>query len=165
MEQQLITSKKYFKTLSLIYYLLIIGQTLLIIFAFIFQHLSKEIVISHKTQGIMTISISLIAFLSFSIGKFLFKNKLRKLIIEPNLTKKMQGYRSALIEKYTILLLASCCAIVATFITRDDIFLIFSLLFTLLFFIDKPSVIRAAKDLDLSPENTLKIKNSDAIIA
>lgn len=165
MEQQFVTSKQYFKTLSTIYYVLIAGQILLIIIAFASQYFIEKIITSHKIQGMITILMSFLGVLGFSASKFLFKNDLKKISAETSTRQKMKNYKSALIKKYSMLEFISFCAAIATFLTGESIFLTFSLIIILLFFIDKLSAIRAAKDLALSPEDSLRIQKPDEIIA
>ena len=165
MEQQLVASKQYFKTLSIMYYVLIAGQILLIIIAFASQYFMEKIITSYKIQGMITILMSFLAVLGFFASKFLFRNDLKKISAEPELRQKMQNYKLALIKKYGMLEFISFCAAIATFLTGESIFLTFSLIIVLLFFIDKPSAIRAAKDLVLSPEDSLRIQKPDELIA
>jgi hypothetical protein len=165
MEQQPVTSKQYFKTLSIIYYTFIVGQILLIIIAFTSQYFMEKIITSYKIQGMITILMSFLGVLGFFAGKFLFKNDLKKISAEASTEQKMQSYKSALIKKYSMLEFISLCAAIATFLTGENIFLTFSLIIVLLFFIDKPSAIRAAKDLALSPEDSLRIQKPDEMIA
>ncbi len=164
MEQQSVASKQYFKTLSIIYYVLIAGQISLIIIAFASQYFMEKIITSYKIQGMITILMSFLSVLGFFTSKFLFKSDLKKILAESGLRQKMQSYKSALIKKYNILEFISFGAATATFLTGENIFLTFSLIIVLLFFIDKPSAIRAAKDLVLSPEDSLRIQKPDEII-
>ena len=113
----------------------------------------------------ITILMSFLATLGFFTGKFLFANELKKKSAKSDLMQKMQHYKSALIKKYCMLEFVSFCATIATFLTGESIFLTFSLIIILLFFIDKPSVIRATKELGLSVEDSLKIQKPDEIIA
>lgn len=165
MEQQPVASEQYFKSLSITYYILITGQILLLISAFASQCFIETIVTSYKVQGIITISMSFLAVLGFFISKFSFKKDLQKISEELDLMQKMRNYKSTLVKKYAMLEVISLCASVATFLTGESIFLTFSLIIVLLFFIDKPSAIRAAKDLALSPQDSLRIQKPDETIA
>ncbi|MDR0368187.1 MAG: hypothetical protein LBH82_03485 [Bacteroidales bacterium] len=166
MEQQEVTSKQYFKTLSAVYYILIVGQGLWTVIAFASQYVTAErIITSHKTQGMFTILISFLAVSGFFVSKFLYNNSLRKISANANLKQRMHCYKPALIGKQILLSFVSLCAAMAAFLTGENIFLVFSLIIILLFFMDKPSAVRAARDLTLSPEDSLRVQNPDEIIA
>ncbi len=159
-----ITSRNYFKSLKIVYYVSIIELLLFLAIAVLLSFIAP-----HHTENIRLIKISsfvipTIVVLGFLCSKTLFKRKLEKLKYENDLKLKMEGYRSALIIKYLSLKVPAFIAILASILTGEMIFLTLSVLLILMLFIEKPSPIKAARDLELNSENTQIIANPNKII-
>jgi hypothetical protein len=101
----------------------------------------------------------------YACSKLVFKRSLDKLNYKNDLITKMQGYRRALITKYIFLTLSSLLSTATSLVTGGMTFLALSLLMILLLFREKPSPIKAARDLQLHSENAQIISNRDKIIA
>ena len=164
MENQPVTSKQYFRALSIIYYALMIGP---LIFVGVVLFLKSEIAlnINPKLEFIITFITPVVVVVGFFFSRSFFKNQLEKIKRENDLILKMQKYRSALIIKYSILEFCLLIPAIATLLTENTIFLVFSIIVALLFFVDKPSAIRAARELELHPDDVQRLYNPDEIIA
>ncbi|MDR1181088.1 MAG: hypothetical protein LBL13_03820 [Bacteroidales bacterium] len=164
MEPKGITSRQYFKRLTTVYYVLVVGLSVFVILTGIFLKLEGQLYEfeSIKAFFIMT---PLITVIGFFCSKIVFKRSLEKLSYKEDLIKKMRGYRWALRAKYAFLAVPSFLTIVVTIITGEKTFLSLAVLLILLLFIEKPSSIKAAKELDLYSENAQTVRNPDKIIA
>ena len=164
MKQQ-VTSKQYFKTLTILFYALIIGQIIMIGIAFLSPFFLEKTIVTAKLQMYIILLVSFICIFGFSSVRAVFKNKLKQLSQKKDLVEKMQKYQNLTIAKYATLEGCSFCAAIATFLTGDTILLTFSLLMLMLIFVDKPSCYKAMKDLNLSSEDARKIQNPEEIIS
>ena len=161
---QPITSKQYFRTLTIIFYALIVGQIMMIAVAFISPYLYEKIITDTKEQMYITLGVSFISVFGFSVSRAIFKNKLKRLSQQGDLAEKMHKYMSLNIAKYAIFEGCSFCAAIAALLTGETILLTFSILMLMLVFVDRPSNYKAIKDLQLSAEEAQKIQNSGEII-
>ena len=161
---QAITSKQYFRTLTIIFYALIVGQIMMIAVAFISPYLYEKIITDTKEQMYITLGVSFICVFGFSVGRAIFKNKLKRLSQQEDLAEKMHKYMSLNITKYAIFEGCSFCAAIAALLTGETILLTFSILMLMLVFIDRPSNYKAIKDLQLSAEEGQKIQNPGEVI-
>jgi len=162
---QPITSKQYFRTLTIIFYALIVGQIMMIAVAFFSPYFMGEVIANAKEQMYITLGVSFICVLGFSVSRAIFKNKLKRLSQQENLAEKMHKYLSLNITKYAIFEGCSFCAAIATLLTGETILLTFSILMLMLVFVDRPSNYKAIKDLQLSREDAQKIQNPEEIIS
>ena len=163
--KQPITSKQYFKALTILFYALIVGQVMMIIIAFFSPYFFEKFIFSAKEQMYLALLVSFVCVLGFSSAIAIFKNNLKRLSQKENLIEKMQKYRTLIVIKYAILEGCSFCAAIVTLLTGETILLTFSILMLMLVFIDKPSNYKAIKDLQLSGEDAQKIQNPEEIIS
>ncbi|MDR0603239.1 MAG: hypothetical protein LBG80_02920 [Bacteroidales bacterium] len=166
MKTKAITSRQYFKKLITVYYVSLISLALFVITTGVFFVMEEERIDKIKPVAkIFYVLMPLLAIIGYFCNKIVFKRDLDKLQYKDDLTEKMRGYRSALILKYAFLIIPSLAATVISLITREETFLSLSILLILLLFVDKPSPVRAAKDLALQSSDAQTINNPDKIIA
>lgn len=158
------TSREYFRSLQIIYYVLIFGQLL---FAFITIFLTYDQEVGLEEKGVTDIFIYIVPIFVIGglIGSFLlFKNRLEASKREPDLIKKMVNYRSALIIRYSFLDGPSLFAIVIYLISYNIFFLALSGFIIIIFLLIKPTKERAINDLMLSPGEINTLNDPNAIV-
>ena len=163
--KQPLTSKQYFKALTIIFYALIAGQIAFMLIAFFSPYFFEKLILSDKEQMYAALLVSFICVFGFSFSRLYFKKSLNRLIQQENLIEKMQKYQRLIVIKYAAWETPSICAIIAAFLTGNTIFLTFSILLILLLFVDKPSKEKAIKELCLSGEDAQKINTPSEIIS
>jgi hypothetical protein len=160
-----ITSRQYFRRLTMVYYGSTISLTTFVIMTAALLVMEEERMSKFRYIKVFFIVIPLLAVAGYFGSKVIFKQSLDRLKYKNDLIEKMRGYRSALITKYTFLALPAFFAIVASLITVEKTFLSLSMLLILVLFVEKPSATKAAKELDLHSENAQIINNPNKIIA
>jgi hypothetical protein len=165
MKTKEITSRQYFKRLTIIYYVSIISLTTFVITTGAFLVMEEERVDKFKpATKIFYVLMPLLAVVGYFCNRIVFKRDLNKLKYKDDLIEKMRGYRFAVIMKYAFLTIPSLAASFISLLTKEETFLSLSILLILLLFVDKPSPVKAAKDLELHSADAQTISNPDKVI-
>ena len=159
------TSKEYFNTLIIIYYVLIGGQLL---FGFVSLVLHQSETFDPAIKELRDIFIFVVPF--FVLGGLLgsnimFKYQLKVCKSKPDLMEKMTCYRSALIIRYALLEGPSFFSIVVYLLTRDMLFLGMAGVIILIFLSIKPAISKAVIDLELNTSDSQAINNPGKVIS
>lgn len=158
------TSKAYFKGLTIVYFALMAGQLVFLILALALV-LSVKLGNDGGELGDFLIYIVPIFMVGGIIAStVMFKKSLSEAKNKNTLLEKMNFYRSALIVRYAPLEGVTMFAIVAYLLSGNLIFLGVATLTILIFLIIKPSPEKAINDLELSYEEKQVLGEPDALI-
>lgn len=157
--------KEYFRTLKLLHIALILGQ---ILFAFVVVFVfTKGGTMENPQSFINIIDYTLLAatvcFIPASF--YFFRLKLEKLKAATDLKMKMDGYRSALIVRYTLFEIPSLTSIVAVMLTSNYIYLVVTGMIIVLMLFLRPTKESSIKDLALDISEIAILDDPDAIIS
>ncbi|MGE0079361.1 MAG: hypothetical protein AB7S48_15985 [Bacteroidales bacterium] len=164
METQPLTSKEYFRGLSIMHFALIAGQ---VIFGIIAFALGKTISngFDPTTQQGLLIAVPIFIIGTFIASTIVFRKRVENIKTRSTLNEKMTEYRAALIISYAMLEGGSMFAIVAYILTSNIILLSLSALIIAVMIINKPSIQKAVSDLELNSDDEKKLNNPDSIIS
>lgn len=159
------TSKEYFRTLQIIYYALIASQ---LFFGVVFLILMQGGQIDPGQQNLKEIFSYIVPL--FVVGGILGSNRMFTTLIKEskkieNLPEKMAGYRIALIVRYAFLQAPTVFSLVVYILTGGALFLGLASVIVVVFLTIKPTIERAAKDLDLNLNDKQAINDPNRIIA
>jgi MFS family permease len=158
------TSKQYFRSLTILYFGLLIGQ---VAFAAITLYLNLELLFQpdDSLRDIFIYIVPIFVVNGFATGHLIYKSRLKKIKKHNSLTSKMGEYRGAMIIRLAMLEGASLFAIVVYLLTADLIFIAMSGLIIAFFIILRPTSDKISMDLELNSTEKLQIENPNEIIA
>jgi hypothetical protein len=158
------TSKQYFRSITILYFGLLIGQ---VAFAAITLYLNLGLLFQpdDSLRDIFIYIVPIFVVNGFVTGHLIYKSRLKKIKNYSSLTSKMGEYRSAMIIRFAMLEGASLFAIIVYLLTADLIFMAMTGLIVAYFIILKPTVDKITMDLELNSTERLKIENPSEIIA
>lgn len=155
------TSGTYFRSLTIVFYALIIGQVF-------FGLISLFLVTTNnfKLDGADLRSVFIYIIPVFALGGFIssnlvFKNRLKAIDKESNLEIKLADYRAALVVRYALLEGPSIFAIVVHLVTGDTIFILLAAFIVLYFLTIRPNKEKAVSDLNLDTNEEQIIYDSN----
>jgi hypothetical protein len=158
-------SKEYFKTLKILHIALIAGQVL-------FAIIVVSTFIKGKVVGLSELFISIVDYTLFfafilcvPASYYLFKLKINKLKTEADLKTKMNGYRTALIKRYSIFQIPSFVSIVAVMLTTNYYYLVVTAMIVILMLFLRPSRENTIRDLALNYSEIAVLDDPNAIIS
>ncbi len=167
MNSKELTSKEYFKSLTVIHAALLFGQILFGGVAF-GLNTSGQLQLGEELKDLTSIFNILIPFLVIG-GVFgstlLSKNRLKTIREKKDLKEKLGDYRTLQVLKLALLEVPSFFALVCYLVTGNFMFLAFSAIIIVVFFINRPSKARAIYELELNSEEKALIDEDDAVIA
>lgn len=143
------TSGVYFRSLSIVFYGLIIGQVFFGLISFFLVSTNN-----FKSEGADLRSIFIYIIPIFALGGFIlsnltFKNRLKAIDKKSSLMIKLTDYRAALVVRYALLEGPSIFSIVVYLVTGDTIFIILAASIVLYFLTIRPNREKAISDLSL----------------
>ncbi|HEY9113414.1 MAG TPA: hypothetical protein VIN10_01860 [Bacteroidales bacterium] len=164
MEPNQMTSKAYFKALTIMYFALIAG---LVFFGIVALFLVQSGQISDTGDELRNIFL-FVAPLFLVGGVFgstiMFKKGLVEAKNKTELLEKLNFYRSALIVRYALLEGPAFFTTVVYLITGDLLFLGMTALIIVIFLIINPSPEKAINDLELSYEEKQVLNDEEGIL-
>jgi hypothetical protein len=157
-------SQKYkpeIRTFRLIHFAMVIGQFFFIAIVLFLVFTSK---LEENNNDLNAVFICLVPFLAVvglisSISTF--RIRLRVARSEPVLIEKLTEYRSALIIRYAIIEGVSIFSIVISMVTGKLLYLGIAAILVLYFLALAPTAERVAHDLELTPDDKLKITGNE----
>ncbi len=166
MGTQKLTSKQYFRSLTIVYFALIAGLVFFTVIAVFLNFQLSEFAKNNNENFKQTMLIvSLIfAFSGIAVSLLIFRKKLEKVWQKNTLSDKLNEYRGALIAKYAALEVASMFAIVAFMLCGDFILIVIAVVLILYMTIQRPSKERASIHLMLTYKDQQLINDDDAIV-
>ncbi|MEI6090431.1 MAG: hypothetical protein WCR42_08270 [bacterium] len=165
MTKKELTSKEYFRYLSLIHLALVSGLALFGIFAYylvsmgLFAGPSMDL---YKTFGIMVI---IVVIAGFGVSMYMTKTRMESTKVKTDLKTKLGDYQATTIIKLALLEGPGLFAIVAYMLTANYIVLAIAGLIIVYFFFNIPSQARVIKDLELNSSEIALMENPDAVVA
>lgn len=165
MSAKLQTSREYFRSLQIIYYGMIAGPLLFILFIIYlkFSGLFEAQAPEMKDVYIYLVPIFIIG--GIVISNLIFKNRIKLAHNLPSLLNKMSDYYSVQIIRLSVLEGTILFSIVVCFITGEFLFLAMGGISMMVFYTLKPSREKAAKDLELDLMDINTINDPDKVIA
>jgi hypothetical protein len=158
-----ITTKQYFLTLNLTYYL----QALSVLFfsLVVYYLLTQRVDAPSGDVRMWSYVVPAILIFSLVIAYFIFRLMVGRIKPDISLTKKMPVYARAVFVRSALLELPGFLAAIAAYITAQLYFVGGSILIFALFFILKPTKNTIANDLNLSTKERALLENDGAIIS
>ncbi|WP_417611815.1 hypothetical protein [Owenweeksia hongkongensis] len=155
------TSKEYFKALSIIHAVLLVGQ-LLFMGALLLSNDNQE---TENSGNLFLFIAPALALGGVLGGIFLERTRINSIKKKKDLKEKVSSYQTTLIMKFALLEGPSLFALVCYSLTVDYTFLTLSGLLILILLANRPSRDKMIKDLELNREERSLIENPQAIIA
>ena len=159
------TSKEYFRTLKLIYYAMIASQ---LFFGIVFIILVQGGQINTSQEDLKDIFNYVVPL--FIVGGIFGSNRMFLTLVKDskrieNLPDKMAGYQTAIIVRYAFLQAPFFFSLVVYLLTGGVLFLGLAGVIVVVFLTIKPTIERAARDLDLNLNDKQAINDPNRIIA
>lgn len=168
MDSNKLTSRNYFKALSILNLALVSGGVLsgLLISILILTTNASEN--SKGFSGIFNYMVPAFVVIGIIGGNNLFKKTLNQsgenLDLDLNLSSKMTNYRSALIMKYALLEGPALFAIIAAFVSHQIGLMAYAGLLVLLLLYSRPTVKSTIADLKLDQQESSIIEDPEGVI-
>ena len=162
METKTITSRGFFRSISVPFYFLILS---VIIFTLIGYFLQKSHLLHDEVIMAFMYIVPSMDFLAIVGGYFLFEKKMSDVILMDNLFEKLNNYRSALFAKYAFFQVASYITIVSYLITGNRYFLVMAAVTVFPFIFNIPTVSRVEKELELNRKERAWINNPETVLS
>jgi len=164
METNQMTSKAYFKTLTIVYFALLAGQVLFAILSLVLVQTGKLGDDGGEFGEILIYTVSVFLIGGIIASTVMFKKSLSEAKNKNTLLEKMNFYRSALIVRYAPLEGVTMFAIVAYILTGNLLFMGMAAMIIVIFLIIKPSPEKAINDLELSYEEKQVLSDEEGIL-
>jgi hypothetical protein len=152
------TSKSTLSMLNIIYFSLMMTMTL---FGTIVFFLTNSGTIETNSELTMMLRYLLCALLATGLGTayFIFNKLLKSINASLSLREKLMKYQTAILIRSACFEMPGLLGAVATFITGDTSFLLFTAIVLVLFLLERPSVYNITKDLSLSQAEKTILEN------
>lgn len=161
---QELTSKAYFKGLNTLHLALISGQ---VIFGLVVYYLLKPNApgaVSDRAIFWFQILVPAVAAIAVFLGLLIFRNSLLSIRENPDLSSRLNAYRSSSLLMWAIMEVGTLFAIVAAYITDIQWFLYFAAGVIVIFLFLRPTKNKAVRDLDLSSGEKSVLHDPGAIV-
>ncbi len=166
MDRKILTSRQYFKLLSLIYGVMLLTQvgTGTVLF---FLRSTQADVMQNDAQlaQIFQYLVPVMALTMPLIGWMLSKKSLKSIAINEPLSDKLRKYQGNLLLKYAFLEAPTLLALVAYFLTGEKLILGVAIGLVLWFLTQTPSKNRLFDEVPLLPLEESKLNNPEAEVA
>lgn len=163
---QSITSKEYFKTLSILHGAIFLGSLLFFIVAiFLFEEDASFKKLAESEYQVL-LGFATLSVVVIFIVKFIYPFIVYKAIQKNEFLKhKMQKYQTASLVKFALFELIIFASIIAFIYLLNFWYLVVSIIFLILLFFEKPDRYKIIRGLKLNEEESKHINNPDAIIS
>jgi hypothetical protein len=158
-------SRDYFRSIKIIFFALLAAQ-LTFALAALYLNLGSESPKenTNSMRSVFLIIALIIALNGLVTGNMIYRNRLRKITQNPNLSAKLDEYRSTLLIRLAMLEASTLFSLVAFLLTGDLIFIGFAGMTIVYFVFLNPTKATIAFDLELNIAEKAMIENPDAII-
>lgn len=157
------TSKKYFRSLSLIHYALLAGKVVFAGFALYLNYGKIQSVTS--LNELFIYMVPLIALVAVLLSQLIYRQQSTKLKTYNTLVPKMTEYQRIFVIRLALIEGATLFAIVVYMMTVEAIFIAIAVLLIVYFVLLRPSIAKIAMDLELNASDKMKLEQADALIA
>lgn len=163
MDRKTLTSRQYFKLLSLIYGVMLLAQVGTGTVLFLLRNTQVEVTPNHEmlSQALMYIGPFLAFMLPF-MGWAISKQTLKTISSKESLSEKLRKYQSNLLLKYAFFEAPTLVSAFGYFLTGNIWFLGAGIGLVLFFLTQAPSKKRLLKTLPFSPIEEAKLNNPEA---
>lgn len=148
----------FVNSMNIIFYLAVCIP--LLFFILIFLELQERGGISpsfEKVDEFWHLVIAGITVLLSLPGYFIYKQKMKGVVVGAPLSEKLNAFKEAAIIKYLFLFSGGCLANLFLYYFSEQIFLMAFAVLLVMFSIDRPTVYRMKKDIPLSNEEKLAL--------
>jgi hypothetical protein len=160
-----ITSKQYFQTVTLVYW---IQAFSLLLFSSVIYFLivsgSKSSAPATNAAG-WSFALPVVLLIALASSYFLFRYMVKGISPKLRLQEKMPKYASAILIRSALIQLPGLFAALVAFMTFEVYYLGGSLMMVLVFLVLRPSKQTAAEDLQLSQKERTQLDNPVAVIS
>lgn len=168
MDSNKLTSRNYFKALSILNLALVGGVVLFGLLISILILTTNASDNSKGFSGIFNYMVPAFAAIGIIAGNNLFKKTLNQsgenLDLDLNLNSKMTNYRGALIIKYALLEGPALFAIIAAFVSHQIYLMAYAGLLVLILLYSRPNVKSTIADLKLDQQESSIIENPEGVV-
>lgn len=164
MEEQLVTSKQYFSTLSIIHLALLMG---LVLFAGVAYYLlvSGNFIPDSGLNDSFQLAVPIVLVGSLLAGVYIYRMRLQAIRSHSTLKEKLGAYQGAVLVHWVLFEAPAFFALVAFLLTNNYLFLGLAAFPILLLALANPSKEKAANDLELNLSETAVLNDPNAIVA
>lgn len=161
-----LTSRQYLKQLNILFFA---QAGVLLVFTIIIYGLVTLGKIGPSSDpdltDLLTYILMAVIVICFSSAHFAYQVIINKIDHTLPLTKKMPRYLGPLLIRSAMLEIPGLLAAIVFFLSGNIYLLLIPLFVAIVFFLLRPTADGIAQDMRLSPEDTVLLKNPDAIIA
>jgi hypothetical protein len=159
-----ITSKQYFKTLTIVYWAQAFS---LLLFSFViyFLILGGDRSTAPSSEAGWSFALPLVLLIALASSYFLFRYMVKAIDPKLRLQEKMPKYASAILIRSALVELPGLFAAIVAYMTFEVYYLGGSLMMVFVFFVLRPSKKTVAEDLQLSQKERAAIEMDDAIVS
>ncbi|MEZ4902681.1 MAG: hypothetical protein R2822_13490 [Spirosomataceae bacterium] len=163
MERKVLSSRQYFKFLSLLYGLMLITQVgISTVMFFLRTTQSSALQNENLLDEFFQYLVPSVAFIMPTLGWFFYKKSLQNIGKSESLSEKLSKYQSSLLLKYAFFEGPSIFASVAYFLTGNILLLGVCVLLILLFLTQNPTKNKLFNEIALSPLEESQLNNPEA---
>lgn len=162
--KKLITSEEYFKSLYVIYSVIISEN---IFFAFIVGYFSQNNLFENTLKdigNILLLSTFILTIAIILITDFLYKSRIKKLPRNEKLGYKLISYRTSFILRNVLWEIPAIAGAVFCLMTGNIVFLLFCFAMVFYMFMNKPDLAKVQTELELKPDEIRIINNPNSVI-
>ncbi len=166
MENNEFTIKKIAKSLQMLFYVLLAGQFIFAIFAYIYSKKQGKLAPdSGDVENIVTTALYIMTLINIPLGYYLHTKKLKSILLLKNLEEKLMRYRESFLIKLMLFESITMFSLVVFLLYSNYQSLIVVAIVLVLFFMNKPTEFMIQNELELEYEekadNEIKDTNND----
>lgn len=160
------TSAAYFKSLSIIFFALVLGQVFFAASAYLFGvKADPPLAMQGNSAMVLVLIVFILMASSYQIGNLMFKRRIAHTKDATTLIQKMNRYREAIIIKMVIPEGVSILTSLCYFLTGEVLFMGFAVAMITSFLLLYPTKSGAAATLELTDDERRRIMDPTEIIA
>lgn len=163
MEKRRVTSQVFFRELNLLYTALIAGSLVILPVVYFFLTPLDPVDLVGLRNLILVI-FPILAFALLILSLLLFRWKIKQLVEEKKIGRKLQEYRTALLLRWAIIEGACYFCIIGFGLLRVNLVLALAVFLFAYFVMQKPTVIKAVTDLDLNAIERERLERPDEVL-
>ncbi len=158
------TYREYYKILTVIHSVQLIGHVIILVIFYYINSTKQLSTDSKSLNDIFNILVPLSIIGGLFISSFLTKNNQKKIKKKSKLKDKLEEYQSSLLKKYALLGGLIFFALMGFLLTGNFLFLGLAGLIILVFILNRPSRHRTIKDLELNENEKQLIEDPKSIV-
>lgn len=159
------TSRDYFKSISLLYFVLLVWQIVILSILFYMRNYSWDIWAMSESDDLYIITAVWVSIASILGTIFLSRTKLHEICENTQLREKLSLYKTLAVIKFALLEGWTINALVLYFVSWSNILLVLSIIMILIFALNIPMKEKIMASINLTWEHLLKLENPEEIVA